>query len=213
MTLNIAEIFQSIQGESSYAGLPTTFVRLAGCNLACRYCDTQYAQHDGQVMELDEIVEQAMSFGWRLAEVTGGEPLIQEETPVLVQRLMDLGCAVLVETNGTVDISILPEGAIRIMDIKCPSSGYNDMVMWENLWKLTPEDEVKFVISDRHDYEWARGIIRDRFAVSNTKLLLSTVFGELPPKLLAKWMLEDKIQARFQLQIHKYIWSQDLAGV
>ena len=209
MSLKVYEIFRSIQGESSFVGLPCVFIRLAGCNLRCRYCDTRYAQEGGEEMALEEILKRVSEFAVKLVEVTGGEPLFQSETPILTMALMEEGYQVLVETNGTLDISVLPQGAVRIMDIKCPSSGESHRVMWENIWKLRPDDEVKFVISDRHDYEWARGIIRERFAHAKTKILFSTVFGELPPRHLVEWMLEDRIQARFQLQIHKYIWPHD----
>jgi 7-carboxy-7-deazaguanine synthase len=158
-------------------------------------------------------VEEAESYGQHLVEITGGEPLFQEETPQLAAALLERGCTVLVETNGSLDISVLPNQAIRIMDIKCPSSGESDKVLWENIWKLTESDEVKFVIADRHDYEWARGIIRDRFQIARTKILLSTVFGELPPRNLVEWMLEDSLQARFQVQIHKLLWPHGARGV
>lgn len=213
MDLKVWEIFGSIQGESSYVGLPTLFVRLSGCNLRCRYCDTVFAYEGGTEMSVEQVVEYAVKYGCPLVEITGGEPMIQEAVPKLASSLLNQGFDVLLETNGTMDIGVLPDGVIRIVDIKCPSSGEGDSFMWENLWKLTPKDEVKFVISDRPDYEWARGIIRDRFAMSSTNILLSTVFGELPPKKLVKWMLEDKIQARFQLQIHKFIWPHDATGV
>ncbi len=213
ITLKIAEIFRSIQGESSYSGLPTVFIRLAGCNLRCRYCDTAFAQEGGEEMSIDEVLQQALSYGLDMVEITGGEPLFQDETPALASALISSGCKVLVETNGSLDISLLPEGAVRIMDIKCPSSGENHAVLWENLWKLRLADEVKFVISDRHDYEWARGIIRERFAMRDTTVLLSNVFGELPPRNLVEWMLEDKLKGRFQLQLHKYIWPRLTQGV
>ena len=157
-------------------------------------------------MSLDVILDRMEAFGIKLVEVTGGEPLCQKDTPILVDRLLKLGHKVLVETNGSLDISLLPEGSVRIMDIKCPSSGESPNVLWDNLWKLRSEDEVKFVISDRHDYEWTLGIISERFGHTKHKILLSAVFGELPPGKLVEWMLEDKLQARFQLQIHKYIW-------
>jgi 7-carboxy-7-deazaguanine synthase len=213
LSLKVYEIFRSIQGESSFVGLPCVFVRLAGCNLRCRYCDTRYAQEGGEEMTLEEILKRVSEFAVKLVEVTGGEPLFQSETPILTMALREEGYQVLVETNGSLDISVLPEGVIRIMDIKCPASGESHRVMWENLWKLRPDDEVKFVISDRHDYEWARGIILERFEQAKTKILFSTVFGELPPRHLVEWMLEDRIQARFQLQIHKYIWPHDARGV
>jgi 7-carboxy-7-deazaguanine synthase len=214
MSLSVCEIFCSIQGESSYAGLPCAFIRLAGCNLRCRYCDTPYAQEKkAPEMELDAILDRVEAYGIKLVEVTGGEPLWQEDTPALVDALLKLGHGVLVETNGSLDISVLPEGSVRVMDIKCPSSGESANVLWDNLWKLRPEDEVKFVISDRHDYEWTLGIISERFGHTKTKILLSAVFGELPPGKLVKWMLADRLQARFQLQMHKYIWPHDARGV
>lgn len=211
--MNVSEIFRSIQGESSFAGLPCVFIRLAGCNLRCRYCDTQYALEGGDPMSLEEIIRQVTLFGVDLVEVTGGEPLFQEETPDLVAALLEHGHKALVETNGSMDVSVLPEGAVRIMDIKCPSSGENHRVLWENVWKLSPKDEVKFVIADRLDYEWAAAIIAEQLAHRNVRILLSTVYGELPPRNLVKWMLEDRIKARFQLQLHKYIWPHDSRGV
>ena len=210
--MKISQIFKSIQGESSFAGLPCTFVRLAGCNLRCRYCDTRYAQEGGEQISSEEIIEQVTDFGVELVEITGGEPLFQEETPDLASTLLGRGHTVLLETNGSMDISVLPEGVIRIMDIKCPSSGESHRVMWENVWKLSWQDEVKFVIADRLDYEWARGIIMEQFAHRNTRILLSTVYGELPPRNLVEWMLEDRLKARFQLQLHKYIWPHDARG-
>jgi 7-carboxy-7-deazaguanine synthase len=213
MNFNVAEIFRSIQGESTFAGLPCAFVRLAGCNLRCRYCDTRHALEGGEQIALEHILETAASFGLNLVEVTGGEPLLQEGTPHLVTALMERGYQVLVETNGSLDISVIPDGAVRIMDIKCPSSGEHHRVFWENIWHLRHEDEVKFVVSDRLDYEWARGIVQERFGHSKIKILFSTVFGELPPRNLVEWILEDRLPVRFQLQIHKYIWPHELRGV
>ncbi len=206
MTLKIHEIYESIHGESSFVGLPSVFVRLQGCNLNCRYCDTMEAREgNGTEMTVEEVVEKAISYGWRMALVTGGEPLLQEETPRLVQELLHRGCQVVVETNGSLDISVIPKEATRIMDIKCPSSGEAESNLWDNLFRLYPPDEVKFVLSNRHDYEWAVGIIKERFE-KRRKLLFTTVFGELPPTNLVEWMLEDKIWARFQLGIHRYVW-------
>jgi len=213
MSLIVCEIFRSIQGESSFVGLPCVFVRLTGCNLRCRYCDTAYARDEGEERSLEEILREVESHGIRLVEITGGEPLLQEETPALAAALLEGGHQVLVETNGSRDISILPEDAIRIMDIKCPSSGESHMTRWQNIWNLGPNDEVKFVLSDHHDYEWTRGIIREHFDQSGPKVLLSCVFGELPPGNLVQWMLDDRLQARFQLQIHKYIWPHEDRGV
>jgi 7-carboxy-7-deazaguanine synthase len=212
MSLMVSEVFRSVQGESTFAGIPCVFVRLAGCNLSCRYCDSRYAREDGEEMELTAILDLVSAYGIELAEITGGEPLAQPEAATLAGALRDMGHMVLVETNGSLDISVLPEGVIRIMDIKCPSSGETERVLWENIWKLRPEDEVKFVMADRHDYEWARGIIMERFAHTKTKVLLSTVYGELPPRHLVEWMLEDKLKARFQLQLHKYIWPRESRG-
>lgn len=213
MSLNICEIYRSIQGESSFAGLPCALIRLAGCNLRCRYCDTRYAMEPGREMSIENVVEEVVKLGPNLVELTGGEPLVQEDTPKLAAALLEKGYQVLVETNGSLDISVLPEAAIRIMDIKCPSSGESHRVMWENIWKLSRRDEVKFVVADRHDYEWARGIIRERLGISKTKVLFSTVFGELPPRLLVEWILQDGLQVRFQLQLHKVIWPHNRRGV
>lgn len=211
--IKICEIYASIQGESSFTGYPCVFIRVSGCNLRCVYCDTRYAYEEGDEMSLDDIVRRVESHGIKLVEITGGEPLFQEETPKLAEALLSAGYGVLVETNGSLDISVLPEGAVRIMDIKCPSSGESGSVRWENLWRLRPEDEVKFVITDRHDYEWARGIVRERFGRRGANILFSPVFGELPPGVLVEWILDDKLQVRFQLQIHKYIWPHGARGV
>lgn len=213
MSFTVSEIFRSIQGESSFAGLPCVFVRLAGCNLRCRYCDTRHALEDGETMSMEDILQRVDSYGVNLVEITGGEPLVQDGTPRLAGALLERGHQVLVETNGSLDISVLPEGTVRVMDIKCPSSGESQHTMWENIWRLKPYDEVKFVVSDRHDYEWARGIILENFGHSKTKVLLGTVFGELPTRNLVEWMLEDRLPVRFQLQIHKYIWPHDKRGV
>lgn len=194
-------------------GLPTAFVRLAGCNLRCRYCDTRHAWEEGTPMTVEEILDQVLLYGLKLVEITGGEPLTQDETPKLASALLEKGFTVLVETNGTKDISVLPTGVVRIMDIKCPSSGQKDSTLWENIWKLTPEDEVKFVIANRHDYDWAKDIIRERFEIARTTVLLSAVFGELPPRNLVEWMLEDRLPVRFQIQMHKIIWPHDMRGV
>jgi len=161
----------------------------------------------------DQILDAVSSFGVKLVEVTGGEPLFQKNTPALAESLMRQGHRVLVETNGSLDISVLPQGVIRIVDIKCPSSGESHNVRWENIWCLQDEDQIKFVISDRHDYEWARGIVLERFGMTKNEILFSTVFGEIPPTNLVKWILEDRLPVRFQLQIHKYIWPHDAHGV
>ncbi len=213
MVLQVSEIFKSIQGESSYSGLPCVFIRLAGCNLRCRYCDTRYAYNEGEETSVLEILSRVVSYQCSLVEITGGEPLIQRKTADLAAALIEKDCKVLVETNGTQDISVLPQEAIRIMDIKCPSSGESDKMRWENILELRPEDEIKFVISNRHDYEWVKKTLFEKLADTKAGILFSTVFGELHPRHLAHWMLTDNIQARLQLQIHKYIWTPDARGV
>ncbi len=213
-TLDIAEIFKSIQGESTWAGLPCTFVRLAGCNLRCAYCDTAYAYGPGTRMSIDEVVQQYTALGCSLVEITGGEPLLQDASPVLAERLLDTGCTVLIETNGTVPIEILPPTAIRIMDIKCPGSGMADRTRWENIAHLAPQDEVKFVIGGRDDFEWSRDVLR-RYDLAKRchAVLFSAVFGLLEPKMLAGWILDDGLAVRLQLQLHKYIWRPEKRGV
>ncbi len=211
--LKVNEIFRSIQGESSFAGLPCAFVRLAGCNLRCRYCDTKYAYEEGREMEVGEIVRAVGAFGCRLAEITGGEPLAQPAAPELATRLLEAGCQVLVETNGSLPIEILPKGAVRIVDVKCPGSGESDKVRWRNLELVGPEDEVKFVIGSREDYEWARDAVR-RFGLEDrSRPLFSPVHGEMEPSRLAEWILGDGLRVRLQLQLHKYIWGADRRGV
>ncbi|HNR35627.1 MAG TPA: radical SAM protein [Candidatus Hydrogenedentes bacterium] len=213
-TLEIAELFRSIQGESTWAGLPCAFIRLAGCNLRCAYCDTAYAYGPGRRMELDEIVRQCAVLACPLVEITGGEPLLQEATPSLAQRLNDAGHTVLVETNGTLPIEALPRNTIRIMDIKCPGSGMADRMRWENIERLAAQDEVKFVVGSRVDYEWSRDVLR-RYDLSGRcrAVLFSAAFGLLEPKTLAGWILEDGLPVRLQLQLHKYIWDPDTRGV
>jgi 7-carboxy-7-deazaguanine synthase len=213
MMLQVSEIFMSIQGESSYVGLPCVFIRLAGCNLRCRYCDTRYAYHDGKQMSVPEILSRVASYRCDLVEITGGEPLLQKHTPDLATALMSKSCTVLVETNGSQDISFLPQGTVRIMDIKCPSSGESDSTRWVNLNELQSQDEIKFVIAHRDDYEWVKKILREKLAHTRGAILVSPVFGELHPRDLAEWILKDNIQARLQMQIHKYIWPPDIRGV
>lgn len=213
MNFYVSEIFKSIQGESSFAGLPCVFLRLAGCNLRCRYCDTPYAQVGGDPISLDQIMCRVASYDCPLVEITGGEPLAQADTPLLALALLEKGFRVLVETNGSLDISILPPAVVRIMDIKCPSSGESHSILWRNVLELGSDDEVKFVISDRADYEWARGKVHDQLAGSSAGILFSTTFGKLHPRNLVEWMLKDSINARFQLQLHKYIWPPETRGV
>ena len=209
----INEIFKSIQGESSYAGLPCCFIRLTGCNLKCSYCDTSYAFHDGQEMNISSIISNIDNSGIKLVEITGGEPLLQKETPLLIETLLKKKFSVLVETNGSVDIGIVPSKAVIIMDLKCPGSGMSDRMKWENIEKLSRKDEIKFVIGDRRDYLWAIEKIREYELDKKSHILFSSVCGKLEPKTLVKWRMEDNVNVRFQLQLHKYIWGADAKGV
>lgn len=211
--LVINEIYPSIQGESSYAGLPCVFVRLTGCNLRCTYCDTEYAFYEGERRTVDEIVAQTTSYKIPLVEITGGEPLLQKGCVTLAKRLLELGHTVLVETSGAFPIDVLPPGTIRIMDLKCPSSGESDKNDWSNIDRLNNRDEVKFVIGDRADYDWACDLIKRLDLANRCTVLISTVFGKLEPVTLTQWMLDDNLPARFQLQMHKYIWDPKKRGV
>lgn len=211
--MKVNEIFFSIQGESTYAGLPCAFVRLAGCNLRCSYCDTTHAYDEGDEKTLDVVVEALTAYPTKLVEVTGGEPLLQPETPALLTALADRGKSVLIETNGSVSLEGIDPRVTAIMDIKCPGSGMSGRVMWENIGLLQPRDEVKFVLTDRTDYEWALEVIEKYRLSEKHKVHLSPAFGVLEPKRLAGWILEDGLDARLQLQLHKYIWPDIERGV
>ena len=210
--LRITEIFHSIQGESSHAGRPCVFVRLTGCNLRCRWCDSEYTFTGGERMSLDDVVARVKSFGCNLVEITGGEPLAQAESFDLIESLCDGGFEVLVETSGSIDIAPVDRRAKIIIDIKTPGSGEVAKNRWENLAELRPHDEIKFVIADRADYEWSRDLIREK-RLDRWIVLLSPVWGEMNPKDLAEWMLADRIPARFQTQLHKHIWGAEARGV
>jgi len=209
--VKVNEVFFSIQGESTYAGKPCVFVRLTGCNLRCPYCDTTYAYDEGEEMSVEDVVGRVEEFECDLVEVTGGEPLLQDETPELIKQLLDDGFEVMVETNGTVDIGRVDERAVKIMDIKCPSSG--GTVLWSNIDKLNPLDEVKFVIGDFEDYQWAVETMRKYDLPGLVTVMMYPVFGKLDPGRLAEWMLKDKLDARLGLQMHKVIWGPDAKGV
>ncbi len=212
--LVINEIFFSIQGESTYAGRPCAFVRLTGCNLRCNYCDTEYAFYDGRKMTVPEILTQLDGFGCNLVEITGGEPLLQDGIHQLIAELLAAGRTVMIETSGASDVSRLNPRVIKIMDLKCPGSGEGTRNLWSNLEHLTARDEVKFVLSDRADYEWARDVIRRHNLASRVNaVLMSCVFERLPRQQLADWILEDRLPVRFQLQMHKHIWPPDTRGV
>lgn len=213
MSLKVTEIFHSIQGESSHAGRPCVFVRLTACDLRCRWCDTEYAFTEGAPMIMEEVLGQVSSYKCRLVEITGGEPLLQKETPELCRRLLDSGYEVLVETGGHRDISVLPEGTKVILDLKCPGSGECKKNLWKNLDHLGPQSEVKFVIADRADYEWAREVTISRDLASKFTVLFSPVFQELEYEDLATWILKDKLQVRMQIQLHKHIWEPARRGV
>lgn len=205
----VSEIFLSIQGESSYAGLPCVFIRLSGCNLSCTWCDTTYARVEERARDLniDDVVAEVKGYRCKLAEITGGEPLLQAETRVLAERLLRDGYKVLLETNGSVGLKGLPEEVVKIVDIKCPSSGQEGSFLIENLNEITKEDEVKFVIGDRKDYEFAKRFIYEFIKLRTDKILFAPVKPDLDPKKLADWMLKDCVDARLQLQLHSYIWE------
>jgi len=212
--LTINEIFYSVQGESSYAGRPCVFVRLTACDLRCSWCDTPYAFHEGRKMSVDEVVAAVDAAGCELVEITGGEPLLQEEVYPLMDRLLASGRTVLLETGGHRPIDRVPQAVVKIVDIKCPASGEAAKNDWENLGRLSPHDEVKFVIQDRADYEFARDVIA-RYGLPGraAAVLMSPVHGVLDPKTLSEWILADRLAVRLQLQLHKYIWSPTTRGV
>ena len=215
MTLKVNEIFYSIQGESSFAGIPCVFIRLTGCNLRCSYCDTKYAFYEGNILTINDIITTVLSYQCHLIEITGGEPLIQKQTPDLVYELLEKGFEVLLETNGTQDISLIDERCIKIVDIKCPSSGAYDKVDLNNLNRLQDKDEIKFVIGNRQDYEYARRILDIKNCKSSREnsVLFSPVFNVMDPRMLTKWILDDHLKVRFQVQLHKIIWDSNQRGV
>ena len=208
----LTESYLSVQGESTRAGVPCWFVRTARCNLRCRWCDSEFTFTGGTRRPVDAVVEAALASGAPMVELTGGEPLLQRSSLEVMRRLCDAGRTVLLETGGSLDISAVDPRVHRIVDVKCPGSGEAERHRWENLPLLTERDEVKFVLADRADYEWAREVIRTRLEGSAATLLLSPVHGGLDPKDLVDWMLEDRIPARLNLQIHKYVWG-DRRGV
>lgn len=218
MHLNISEIFYSIQGESLYAGLPCVFIRLSGCNLRCAYCDTQYAYNGQTFMSIEEILDRVEGFSCPLVEITGGEPLLQDETPALVDALLSKGYLVLMETNGSMDISRVSKKCVRIVDIKCPGSGHVDQNDLANLDRLSPVDQLKFVLTDRTDYEFARDLIFDTWQQEPlpvsapipvpAPILFSPVHGCLKPTDLAEWILADHLNVRLHLQMHKILWPE-----
>lgn len=218
-SLQVTEIFHSIQGESTWAGLPCTFVRLTGCPLRCFWCDTEYAFHGGRKLSLEEVVDRVRALGCPLVEITGGEPLVQRGAFTLAERLLDEGYTVLVETSGAIDVSRLDPRTHKIMDLKCPGSGESDRNLWSNLDHLRSRDEVKFVVRDRVDYEWARDVVRDRGLDRRVRegslgaVLVSPVWGAVDLEELAAWILADRLPVRLQLQMHKVVWGAEARGV
>ncbi len=212
--LSVNEMFYSIQGESLYAGRPCVFVRLAGCNLRCAYCDTRYAWFEGRQMDTGQIVSSVLQYRVPLVEITGGEPLMQENTPGLVRRLLDAGMEVMMETNGTFPINLVTEECIRIVDIKCPGSGQSHKTDFTNIGRLCRSDQVKFVVCDRNDYEFARTVM-ERYWNGRPKnpVLISPAAGAVDPAEVAGWILEDRLYARIQLQLHRILWPEGKKGV
>ena len=215
MSLKVNEIFYSIQGESSYAGRPCVFIRLTGCNLRCSYCDTKYAYNQGEERDIPEIMENVRQHMCHLVEVTGGEPLLQEDTHYLLEHLLDEDFEVLLETNGSKDISRVDRRCIKIVDIKCPSSGEVGRNDLKNLYRLSENDELKFIIGDRRDYEYAKGILNlIRIDILKGAIInFSPSFGKMEPEELSDWIIKDKLNVRLNLQLHKYIWGPDKRGV
>jgi len=212
--LTINEIFYSIQGESTRAGRACVFVRLTACDLRCTWCDTPYAFHEGAKRSVDDVVAEVERHQCGLVEITGGEPLLQEDVYPLMDRLLERGLTVMLETGGHRPISRVPAAVVKIVDVKCPGSGEADKNYWANLDRLAPHDELKFVVTDRADYEFARELIaRHDLPARCAAILISPVHGVLDPRVLSEWMLEDRLPARLQLQLHKYIWSPSTRGV
>jgi len=212
--LTVNEIFHSIQGESTYAGRPCVFVRLTACDLRCSWCDTPYAFYEGRKMSLDEVMAAVEAHGCALVELTGGEPLLQRDVYPLMERLLTSGKTVLIETGGHQSLAEVPPAVHKIMDIKCPGSGESHRMDWSNLERLSSTDEVKFVIRDREDYEYARGVLsRHELDRKVSAVLFSPVHGVLDPRSLSEWVLSDRLPVRVQLQVHKYIWDAQTRGV
>ncbi len=211
-TLTVTEIFESIEGETSFAGTPMTFIRLTGCHLRCGYCDTAYAFHGGERRALDELLREARAFTTSHVCVTGGEPLAQPLSAALVAGLCDLGFTVLVETSGSLSIADVDARAITILDIKTPGSGEVERNLWSNLERLRPRDEIKIVVTSRADYEWARDLVRERRLDGARHVYVNPAWGLVDPKDLAAWILADALPVRLGLQIHKYVWGADARG-
>lgn len=212
-SLVVNEIFFSIQGESSYTGRPCAFVRLAYCNLRCTYCDTEYAFHEGQKMSLEDVVSKVGSLPTDLVEITGGEPLLQPSVHPLIKHFLDDGKTVLIETGGSIDVRPVDSRAILIYDIKCPDSGMMEKNCWDNIPHLKPQDEIKFVLGSRRDYDWAKEKMGELDLVGKHTILFAPVWGQIHPRELAEWVLEDGLSVRLQIQLHKILWGSETRGV
>jgi 7-carboxy-7-deazaguanine synthase len=211
--MRISEIYSSVQGETQYAGLPCTLVRTTGCDLRCSWCDSAFAFHGGNEMPVGEVVAEVTRLGAPLVLLTGGEPMLQRELPALAQALLERGFQVMIETSGAHRLDTLPAAVVRIVDVKAPASGESHRTAWDVLEGLGQRDAVKFVLADEADYRWAAEVIRTRGLSTRTEVLLSPVHGQLDPQALVSWMLRDRLGARLNLQLHKYIWSPDARGV
>ena len=205
--LKITEVFLSLQGESSLVGWPTVFVRLTGCPLRCQYCDTAYAFHGGQWRTLDELLKQVRAFGVKHACVTGGEPLAQKPCLELLRRLCDAGHAVSLETSGAIDVAGVDPRVVKVLDLKTPGSGEEAKNLWKNLEHLGAQDQIKFVLCDRADYEWARAAVAERNLTARCTVLFSPSYEQLPARELADWIVADRLLVRFQIQLHKSLWG------
>jgi len=211
--LKVNEIFYSIQGESTNAGERSVFVRLTYCNLRCTYCDTEYAFYEGEDLSVDEIIEEVKKYDCNLIEITGGEPLMQDESKELMTKLCDMGFEVMLETGGSLPIKDVDRRVKIIFDLKCPSSGMMNKNLYENIRHLKSNDEIKFVIGDREDYAWVKEVIAKYKLTDNFTVLFSPVFGAIEPAELVKWILNDRLNVRYQPQIHKFIWEPEKRGV
>ncbi len=211
--LEVTEIYKSVQGESTYMGLPCVFIRLTGCNLRCVWCDTPHAFHDGKKLSIHQIIDEVKSYDINLVEITGGEPLLQKEVFPLMESLLKNKFKVMLETSGSLAINNVPAKVIKIIDLKCPGSGEENKNLWENLNHLTSTDEIKFVIADKTDYEWSKKVLQDYELDKKVPVLFSPVFEKLKLKDLTEWILKDNLPVRLHTQLHKYIWDQKTIGV